>query len=186
MRIGYCVAWALLGAASVSPGQTPPPDPVMQALLDGEAAQASGDYSALRDAAQGLQALGATPAPGQEDLASRWSRESSDHGVARPNLASRGRALGPAYRRGALAPGATMRVEQIFLGGQRAQISVAPTRREPGLSVEVRATDGTTRCARSVGGGQADCVWMPLFTDRYVILIQNKGDTNAAFYLLMR
>jgi len=163
-----------------------PPDPVLRTLMEGDAALASGDHAALRARAQMLTALGATPAEGQEDLARLWTREAQDHGVAEPALAFRGRALGPAYRRGSIVPGGSMTMRQLFLGGQRAQILVAPADGAGHLSIRVQGADGETLCAKPVGDPQADCAWMPLFTERFDIVIENGGAAPAGFYLVVR
>lgn len=163
-----------------------PDDPVLRTLLEGDAAQADGDHAALLDRVEALQALGATPAEGQDDLAAFWTKEASDHGVASSALGFRGRALGPAYRRGSLVPGASLTMRQLFLGGQRAQILVAPAGGATNLSLRVQGADGSTLCAKPVGGPQVDCAWMPLFTDRYNIVIENGGSAPARFYLVVR
>lgn len=175
-----------LPATAADPLPAPlPDDAVLRTLAEGDAALASGDHAALLDSAQTLQALGATPAEGQDDLASQWAQEASAHGVTRAALAFRGRALGPAYRRGSLAAGSRFSMRQLFLAGQRAQISVASAGRGA-LSVRVTDAEGGTLCDKPVGAPQADCAWLPVFTDRYDIVIQNGGATTTAFYLILR
>ncbi|MFY9351274.1 MAG: hypothetical protein WBL20_02260 [Sphingobium sp.] len=173
----------LLTAATLP--EAMPDDPVLRTLLEGEAAQAAGDGAALLDTAQVLKALGATPAEGQQDLAALWTQEAEARGVTKSALGFRGRALGPAYHRGALNAGDKVILRQLFLAGQRAQISVAPAGRAK-LSVRVQDAGGSTLCQKDVGGPQADCAWMPLFTDRYAIVIENGGASPAAFYLIMK
>lgn len=164
-----------------------PSDPVLRTLLEGDAAAANGDHAGLLDSAQVLKALGATPVEGQDDLAVMWTDTAHAHGVTRSALGFRGRALGPAYRRGSLLAGGSFTIRQLFLAGQRAQISVAPTGAgTAGLSIRVLGADGATLCAKPVGGPQADCAWMPVFTDRYDIVIENGGSAPAAFYLIVR
>ena len=164
-----------------------PADPVLRTLMEGDAALAGGNAAQLMDVAQILKALGATPAEGQDDLAALWTQEAQTRGVTRSTLAFRGRALGPAYRRGLLEAGGSFTMRQLFLAGQRAQISVAPTGGgAAGLSIRVLGADGATLCAKPVGGPQADCAWMPVFTDRYDIVIENGGSVPAAFYLIVR
>lgn len=174
----------LLAAAPVA--DAPPVDPVLRILMEGDAAEAQGDPDTLIDKAQLLDTLGAKPAEGQEDLAALWTREASDHGANGSPLAYRGRALGPAYRRGSLNAGGTVTMRQLFFAGQRAQISVAPSGPTAKLSVRVRNAEGGTLCAKPVGGPQADCAWMPIFTDRFDIVIANSGPEPAAFYLVVR
>lgn len=176
---------ALAGAPSMPVGDLKPADPVLRALMEGDAAQAADDPAALADTVQQLSALGATPAEGQEDLAARWTAQADAHGAMQQVIPYRGRALGPAYRRGSLAAGDRITLRQLFLAGQRAQISVASAGTAK-LSVRVEGGDGATLCAKPVGGGQADCAWLPLFTDRYAIVIENDGQDAAGFYLTMR
>ncbi|MDO7833974.1 hypothetical protein Q4610_02850 [Sphingobium sp. HBC34] len=175
----------LLLAASPAAGLLPD-DPVLRTLVEGEAAEAGGDHAMLLDSAQVLKALGASPAEGQEDLAARWTHAANAAGITRSALGFRGRALGPAYRRGSLDAGGSVTMRQIFFAGQRAQILVAPRGNSAKLSIRVQNADGGTLCAKPVGGPQADCAWLPLFTDRYDIVIENGGTTTAAFYLIVR
>lgn len=177
----------LLFAAAASPADYRPSDPILRTLVEGEAAQAQGDTAALGRKARMLSVLGAAPAPGQADLAALWGEKAQASGAMADDPPYRGRALGPAYRRGSLLPGGSMTMRQLFLGGQRAQIMVAPTGEGSGhLSLRVEGAQGETLCQKAVGGPQADCAWMPLFTDRYSIVIENAGDASANFYLLIR
>ncbi len=177
----------LLAAGPAAPAaDLLPADPVLRTLMEGDVAQGDGNHAALLDTAQILKALGATPAEGQDDLAVRWTQEAQDHGVTRSALGFRGRALGPAYRRGSLGAGDSVTVRQLFFAGQRAQISVAPSRGAANLSLRVQGADGNTLCAKPIEGSQADCAWLPLFTDRYDIVIENGGSVPAAFYLVVR
>lgn len=177
----------LLFATAMPSSDLGPRDPVLRALVEGEAAQAQGDGATLGEKAQLLTALGATPAPGQQDLASLWTSEAQSRGATVAALPYRGRALGPAYRRGSVVPGGSVTMRQLFLGGQRAQILVAPTNSGDGhLSIKVQGVHGETLCAKPVGGPQANCAWMPLFTERYDIVIENDGAAPADFYMLVR
>ncbi|HUD93207.1 hypothetical protein [Sphingobium sp.] len=163
-----------------------PDDPVLRTLMQGEAAQVGDNHDALLDNAESLQALGATPAEGQEDLAALWTKQAVDEGAAPSGLGFRGRALGPAYRRASVVAGGSFSVRQLFLGGQRAQILVAPSGSSPNLSLRVEGADGVALCKKPVGGPQVDCAWMPIFTDRYNIVIENGGSAPASFYLVVR
>lgn len=176
-------ALLLLAAA---PAADLPADPVLRTFIEGEAAIADGDHASLLDTAQILDALGASPAEGQEDVAALWKQEAVAHGVTRSALGGRGRALGPAYLRDTLKPGASITLRQLFLAGQPARLSLAPARGAAGLSLRVQGADGTTLCARAVAGPQADCLWTPPVTDRYAIVVENDGTVPTAFYLLIR
>lgn len=163
-----------------------PADPVLRTLMEGDVAHGTGDARALLATAQSLTALGATPVEGQDDLAAQWTQEARDHGATPSALGFRGRALGPAYRRGSLGARGSVTVRQLFLAGQRAQISIAGARGAANLSMRVQGANGDTLCAKPVGGAQADCAWLPLFTDRYDIVIENGGTAPADFYLVVR
>lgn len=173
-------------AAASAPTAVLPADPVLRTLVDGDRARRAGDHRALLDKARILMAQGATPAEGQDDLATLWTRQAQDHGVTRSALAFRGRALGPAYRRGSLGARGSITVRQLFLAGQKAQIVIAPAQGAANLSVRVLGADGHIQCAKQIGGAQADCAWLPLFTDRYDIVIENDGPTPADFYMVVR
>lgn len=175
---------ARAGEGEIAPQLAPADDGVLRTLTEGEAAIAAGDYDALLLAGQFLRALGATPVEGQPDLASEWIAQARAHGVTKAGLGARGRALGPAYRRGVLAMGDSFSMQQLFLAGQPARISVAAG--GSGLSVQVRDADGTTLCEKPVDGRQTDCVWMPAFTGRFDIVIQNGGTGPARFHLVVR
>jgi hypothetical protein len=176
----------LVAGPAVTATDLPPADPVLRTLVAGDIAQDAGDNAALLDSAQLLKDLGAKPAEGQDDLAASWTQQAQDHGLTKSALAFRGRALGPAYRRGSLGARGSMTVRQLFFAGQRAQISVAPAHGAAKLSMRVQGADGNTLCAKPIGGSQADCAWLPLFTDRYDIVIENSGSAPAAFYLVVR
>ncbi|MEC3912391.1 hypothetical protein U5A82_18500 [Sphingobium sp. CR2-8] len=179
-------AWLFAAGPAAPAADLLPTDPVLRTLMEGEAAQANSDYGVLLETAGILKALGARPAKEQDDLAAQWIRQAHDHGVAVSDLAFRGRALGPAYRRGSLAARESLTLRQLFLAGQRAQISVAPTHGASGLSMRVQGADGNTLCDKAVDGRQSDCAWLPLFTDRYDIVIENGGTMPADFYLIVR
>lgn len=183
--IGVAMILILSGAAAA---QTPAAgDAVLQTLAAGEAARGQGDYAALLRAGQALRLLGAHPAEGDVDLAAQWVREATDHGATLPSDATyRGAALGPAYKRGALAGRGSFSVKQLFLAGQTARIAVAPVDGGAALSVSVKGMDGATLCTKSIVGQGAECAWMPVFTDRYAITIENEGTRPAAFFLTMK
>ena len=92
----------------------------------------------------------------------------------------RGRVLGPAFRRGTIAPGGVARIEQQFLGGQRSSIAVSGVPGE-GVTVSVRDPDDAAVC----GGERAACSWLPLYTQRYTISIHNAAPHPARFYLVV-
>jgi hypothetical protein len=99
---------------------------------------------------------------------------------AKPRQAYRNRALGPAYRKVALAPGATARFEQTFFAGQRARVAVVPVDRAV-FALAVTDDDGASQCDSS-----ARCDWTPLWTTRYRVALDNRGPRPASFFVVMQ
>ena len=171
--------------ALVATAAAPPTDPVeivSLALSRGMAAEASGNGRTLLDSARMLDAVGARAAEGEADLAGRWRELAKARGVRDKVAPLRGRALGPAYRRGRLDPGGMLATEQVFLAGQKAIVSLVP---EPGrkLEMEVAAPDKAI-CELSALAPRGACAWLPLFTARVKIKITNRGPAPAAYYLV--
>lgn len=162
-----------------------PHDILVNVLVQGEAARETGDGEQLQQAALTLRALGATPAQGNEDLASAWLTQAMTFG-AKPasTLPYRGRALGSAYKRGEIDRGDVFAMQQMFLAGERARISVVPGR-GAALTLTVADEAGKTLCEKVVGQPHASCDWLPVFTGRFRITVHNSGDAKAGFYLVV-
>ena len=73
----------------------------------------------------------------------------------------RGRVLGPAFRRGMLAPGETVRTEQLFMAGQQATVAVAVAKGSA-VRLAVKGRDANAVCERD----SVDCRWQPIFTEQ--------------------
>ncbi|MET0371095.1 MAG: hypothetical protein ABW039_06930 [Sphingobium sp.] len=158
-------------------------DPLLQALLQGEAMLASGDYAGLLGVAEKLRLMGANPIDGQSDVAIRWIGEARAHGVTRAILSPRGRALGPGYRRGSLPGGESMTISQVFLGGQPARVALAPAERGSGEALSIAVKDGA---GKLLCGGGAICIWEPAYSGRFDIVIANEGDAASDFFVTIR
>lgn len=171
----------LLAALLLAPD--PPAEPVQRVadvLARGAEAEAAGDAVALADAALALEALGARPAEGEEDFAGRWRTLAERAGVRVTPY--RGRALGPAYRRGTLGAGASLATEQIFLAGSKAMVAVAP---QAGRTLTIRiAEPGRPICERDVAAPRGECSWLPVFTRRVEIRLANPSDKPARYFLV--
>lgn len=156
---------------------------VLALLIKGEGLKAAGDHAALLGTAESLRLLGARPMEGQGDVARGWIEEARAHGMTRPVLTPRGRALGPGYRRGSLSRGESMTIRQIFLGGQPARVVLASVggAGEAALSVAVRDVEGHLMC-----GGGAECVWQPAYSGRFDIEIVNEGSGLSEFYMAIK
>ena len=96
----------------------------------------------------------------------------------------RGRALGPAYRRTRLAAGETVRIEQIFYAGERAAIA-AQTSTSGTVALEISNPRSEAICAQDLTP-RANCSWLPIFTERFAIELENKGTAPASIYLVFR
>lgn len=157
-----------------------PVEKVADALWRGEAAPR--DPHKLLAAADALDALGARPAEGSADAAADWRTQARRRGVRSNGDLFRGRTLGPAYRSGTLAPGASFATEQSFLAGQKAMIAIVPAP-DRTLTMQVRTPEKPI-CAGGVSAPRAVCSWLPVFTTRVEIRITNTGKAPARYYLV--
>lgn len=146
------------------------------ALLAGaEADSDAGRSSALARRLARLEALGAQPAQdGGEDPVPGWRIAAATDAIP-----FRGRALGPAYRRGILAADGELQLTQTFLSGKKAVIAVSsPGGTAPALRVV--SGSGETVCASA-----ASCRWTPVFTERYAIILRNTSRKARTYYLVV-
>ena len=156
---------------------------VAAALERGAAGEQSQDGEAMLQAAVALQALGARPATGEVDLVTHWLAEARRRGAkVQASAPYRGRALGPAYRRGVLGAGETLVTEQVFLAGQTAQVALVPEAARS-LAIRIIAPDHKNLCER-VAAPRAACDWLPMFTSRVRIDIVNRGNQSARYFLV--
>lgn len=156
------------------------------AIALGEAGERSNDLVALARAAGMLDALGAKPtgeSEDEEDVARKWI----DLAVAQdPNISVplyRGRALGPAYRKGIVSAGSDVTMEQIFLAGKKASVALVPVSKNI-LSISVENGAGERLCYRTVSEKPDSCEWLPIFTDRFLIRIKTKVRKPVRYYLV--
>ena len=147
---------------------------VAEALAEADRAAAAGDERALGTSLARLDGLGARADEGEPDVLAAWQVR-----LGRTPQPYRGRALGPAYRRGSLPADGEVRLSQTFLSGQRASIAVSsPGRPVPGLSV-------TSASGRAVCESAAHCRWTPVFTERYEIVLRNPARRASDYYLVV-
>ncbi|MEY4722347.1 MAG: hypothetical protein RIQ46_2072 [Pseudomonadota bacterium] len=149
------------------------------ALQDAAAADAAGDAEGLGRALRVVDAAGARPIePAGEDPVPAWRTRAAD---AEPPL--RGRPLGPGYRSGRIAAGGRDSFAQLFLSGTASTIAIsAPSGDRVALSVLDK--DAKPVCKREGTRGGA-CRWVPLFTQRYTIEVQNLGASDARYFLVI-
>jgi hypothetical protein len=192
MRNGALLLLALVAACAVDHGHpsassapTDPHDLAVQALWQGQAAIARRDPASIERSLGMLAASGATPAEG-DDLAVLWSREGARI-AGRPlpqQPPFRGRALGAAYRKAMVEPGVPLVIEQIFLAGKKARVSLVPGG-NTALGLVVAQQGEPAVCTREVAAAPADCIWLPVWTTRYRIEVRNRGRSAAPVYLVI-
>ena len=148
-------------------------------MLAADAAFETGDRAALADAVLGIVRQGSRPLDADApDPVLRWRAALPDAG---PPV--RGRALGPGYVRGTLAPGAARRMDQLFLSGQAATVA-ANSRPQKDLRLKIFDGAGKLVCDRSPAHTR-DCRFTPVFTQRYRIEIVNGGAATVHYYLVV-
>lgn len=185
-------------AAGCAPGTTAQPvaaapvSPVEQiagALAAAADAAGSGDRTGLASALGVLERSGARqlddpgrPADGAlpDDPVVAWRASVRD--LAGPPF--RGSPLGPGYRSGRLGGGGRETFNQLFLSGTGTTIALsAPTGDRVGLRVLDRQARAV--CDGDTARGQA-CRWVPLFTERYTIVVTNLGPGDARYFLVIQ
>lgn len=142
-------------------------------------ALASGSRSASprarASAADILAALGAVPAEGQKDLASAWARRGERSPVFRD------RVLGPVYRRLMLAPHGAARFEQTFFAGQTARVAIVAVDHIP-ARLSIVDSDGRQQCEPA----RQTCAWVPLWTSRFAVEVENASPRSGRFFVVMQ
>jgi len=185
LLIAITLAGATTGSAGHAQGygtaQTPSRAELIATMLVDAHRQAEtpsrSNRRALGSALTTLDRLGVHAQPGiGDDAIAEWR---ALPGVRAGNR-YRGRVLGPAFRRGWLDAGQMVQVEQLFLSGQAASVSVANLPDGP-LRLGVSGPDGRANCQEAA----RNCNWMPSFTQRYTITIRNIGPRATRFYLVM-
>jgi len=143
-------------------------------VVDAIARGGSARPAARRDAARALAAAGAHPVDGTHDLAAAWG--------AMRTPPYRDRALGPGYRQIAIGGGSSARFEQVFLAGQRARVAVV-MHGNAAVRLAVTDDDGQPQCGAREHAGRCD--WVPLWTTRYRIELQNPGSAIASYTVVV-
>lgn len=129
-----------------------------------------------------LNALGVVLADGApDDPLAGWRQE---YAAANAHPPFRGRTLGPAYRRAQLGAGQSLRIEQIFYAGERANIA-AQVSGNAEVAMAIVNPRAEPVCARNLAPS-ATCNWLPIFTERFVIELQNRSNAPASVYLVFR
>jgi hypothetical protein len=200
-RTGRAAAFALLlaacahsGGSGAAPEKAAVPEAsgslvvrVAAALALGERAEAgSGRAAQLAEASRLLAVAGARPAEaGGADLALHWADVAAERGT-KAVLVWRDRALGPAYRRGRVAPHASVSLDQLFLAGRKAEIALMPVGRQGRLVLDVTDDKGGLICRQKASDPPAKCAWLPVYTTRHAIRVSNEGAVPAEYYLVVK
>jgi hypothetical protein len=183
-RIGSLVLVLLAGCAHTS-APLALPEPTGNVLSDAAALLALAESA--RDARQRaplierLDALDVRLAEGETDnpLAT-WRTQHQASGAA----PWRGRALGPAYRRLAVGAGASLRIEQVFYAGQRAEIA-AQANGNGQVALAVANPRAQAVCEQQLAP-RGSCSFLPIYTERFSIELENTGNASASVYIVFR
>lgn len=156
---------------------TEPAEAVATLLAEGDSAQ--GDPQRLGTILAALDSFGARAMPGEPDPVARWRAKA----VMPDTPPYRGRVLGPAYKAGMLNPGATVRLPQLFDGGRSARVAVAT----PGqAALDFTVLDGEARPVCPPAKARTrECMWTPLFSGRFEIVLMNPSSNAAGYYLVI-
>lgn len=167
-------------AAPVREALAIPADPAEGvAKLLAEADSAQGDPQRLGLILAALDSLGARAMPGEPDPVAQWRAKA----VMPDTPPYRGRVLGPAYKAGMINPGATVRLPQLFDGGRSARVAVAT----PGqAALDFTVLDGEAKpvCPPAKARSR-ECMWTPLFSGRFEIVLTNPSSNAAGYYLVI-
>lgn len=181
----FGVLAACSATSSTDTAFAPPPpsgDELTDSALLLAASEQAPDASARAPLLARLDAAGVQLAEGaSDDPLGGWREESAALGK-KPVF--RGRALGPAYRRARLAPGEKLELEQVFLAGERAEIAAAANGSDK-LHLAVRDKSDKQVCSTEFAPS-AKCRWLPIYTERYEIELENRGSNAASVYLVVK
>lgn len=155
---------------------------VALAMAEAHEAHSRSDTEGLARALAVIERSGARPLAGWtgEDPVVRWRADTQSFAADRPLPVYRGSPLGPGYRSGKVLAGASDHFEQVFLSGKKASIALSTPEQAP-LSLRVLDRDARAVCE----GRNGACQWIPLFTQRYVIEIRNRGQRVAEYFLVV-
>lgn len=187
-RMGPLFAVMLLAGCATAPLARAP------VALPAPTGDALGDVAALLAAADGitdpqtraplierLDALDVRLADGApEDPLAGWRAEQQATG----GTPWRGRALGPAYRRARVGPGEKLRIEQVFLAGERARIA-AQASGGSDVALAINNPRSEAVCQQQLAP-RGNCNWLPIYTERFSIELENRGSLPASVYIVFR
>lgn len=161
------------------------PDPTGDPLSDVAALLAAAEGARTADQRAPLiarlDALDVRLAEGAaDDPLATWRREHQASGAA----PWRGRTLGPAYRRAQVGAGERLRIEQVFYAGERARIA-AQASGGGQVALEVANPRAEAVCEQQLAP-RANCNFLPIYTERFSIELENTGSQSASVYIVFR
>lgn len=136
---------------------------------------------ALKEIVYALDRLGAKPVSTERDPVNQWRRDAVTNSQDE-TPPFRGRLLGPAYLSGEISAGKPYSLEQLFVAGQTANVAVSAPVKANTVKLTIQKRSGETICDVSAAKIQ-QCNWVPLFTERFTIGIENQEQTSTKFFL---
>ena len=82
------------------------------------------------------------------------------------------------------AAGESLRIEQIFYAGQRAEIAAQASDSDT-VALAISNPRAEAVCAKDLAP-RANCNWLPIFTERFSIELKNHGSAPASVYIVFR
>ncbi len=148
------------------------------ALAAADRADGAGDNVGFARSMATISALDARPLdPSGTAQLARWQSRTPD---TLPPL--RGRTLGPGFRKGTLAAGGDLAIEQTFLSGQKASVALSTP---DGSKLGLQVIDGAAKQVCQDAAKTPACEWIPIFTQRHVIRLTNPARREVRFYLVI-
>lgn len=179
LALGGCAAQQRTFPATAAQPSLDPMTRVAEMLADADNPTMDAAMRAERVAA--LDRMGLRRAEDSEDdPVSVWRAQALANGYS--PLPFRGRALGPAYRSGWIEPGANKALDQLFLAGETAQISLSNSARAP-MALTISDPQAKIICQQD-GLPPGRCQWVSLFTQRYRIELHNRGQKRLRYFLV--
>ncbi|MEP3891407.1 MAG: hypothetical protein ABJN69_13190 [Hellea sp.] len=160
---------------------------IINLVTQGDEALTQGDGAKLRQAAQSLQALGAAPISGTDDLAKNWlvSAQSISTEDGETAVPYRGRIKGPAYRKQSLAVGQQDVIEDVYYAAEAAEMTLKSLQGEE-LYWEIFEATSSDKpvCAGQALAKPQSCRFTPLWTAKYNIRISNISDQDTTYLFI--
>lgn len=147
-------------------------------LYRAQSAFENGDQTDLSLALAQLDAVGLHPVGDEaKDVLARWRAATADQ-----TTVTRGRILGPGFMVGELGPKEERALEQTFLSGRGAAISLSSL---GGRSLEISVRNSSDQSLCSEVAERVTCRWVPLYTHRHTITLRNPNAKKTRYQLVI-